>query len=272
MINATEQQTAPPVLIDIGANLGHDSFDHDLNEVMQRAADAGIAQILVTGTSLSSTLKALEICSRFDNLALTAGVHPHEAMHCSADEFKQICELATDSRVKAVGETGLDFNRNYSPHPIQEKLFARQLELACAVNKPVFLHQRDAHSRFHPILKEYRDLLLKGGVVHCFTGTREELFDYLDMDMYIGITGWLCDERRGRHLLPLIKDIPADRLLLETDAPYLLPRSLQPKPASRRNEPAFLVEVLHTVAQCTEKDARQIAAETHNNANRLFGL
>ncbi len=259
-------------LVDIGANLGHDSFDQDLPEVLERAQKAGVEHIIVTGTSLTSTSKALELTDKFAGLSATAGVHPHEAQHCSTEEFEQIARLATDPRVKAVGETGLDFNRDYSPRPLQEKLFARQLELACTLGKPVFLHQRDAHERFHPMLREYRDLLHAGGVVHCFTGTRDELYDYLDMDMYIGITGWICDERRGEHLLPLIKDIPADRLLLETDAPYLLPRSLRPKPANRRNEPARLVEVLNRIALCAEKSADVVAAETRDNAIRLFGL
>jgi len=262
----------PYPLVDIGANLGHDSFDRDLPEVLERAQHAGVEHIIVTGTSLTSTSKALELTEKFAGLSATAGVHPHEALHCSYEEWEQIARLATDSRIKAVGETGLDFNRDYSPRPLQEKLFARQLELACTLGKPVFLHQRDAHERFHPILKEYRDQLHGGGVVHCFTGTREELYDYLDMDMYIGITGWICDERRGKHLLPLIKEIPADRLLLETDAPYLLPRSLRPKPTSRRNEPAWLLEVLNTVARCAERPVAVIAAETHANAVRLFGL
>ena len=259
-------------LVDIGANLGHNSFDQDLSEVLERAQQAGIEHIIVTGTSLTSTSKALALTERFTGLSATAGVHPHEAQHCSMEEFSQIAKLATDSRVKAVGETGLDFNRDYSPRPLQEKLFAQQLELACVLQKPVFLHQRDAHERFYPMLKEYRDQLQAGGVVHCFTGTKEELYDYLDMDMYIGITGWICDERRGKHLLPLIRDIPADRLLLETDAPYLLPRSLKPKPASRRNEPAWLVEVLETVARCAEKPGALIAEQTRANAIRLFAL
>jgi TatD DNase family protein len=259
-------------LVDIGANLGHDSFDPDLPAVVERARLAGIAHIIVTGTTLASTSKALRLTEQFTGLSATAGVHPHEAQHSSAEEFEQIKMLATHPAVKAVGETGLDFNRDYSPRPVQEKIFTRQLELASTLNKPVFLHQRDAHQRFYPILKEYRDLLPANGVVHCFTGSREELYAYLDMDMYIGITGWICDERRGSHLLPLIKDIPADRLLLETDAPYLLPRSLKPKPASRRNEPAWLVEVLDTVARCSEKSPALIAEQTSANAVRLFGL
>ena len=173
--------------------------------------------------------------------------------------------------VVAIGETGLDFNRDFSPRPLQERAFAEQLELACHCKLPVFLHQRDAHARFLPILREQRDRL-KGGVVHCFTGTREELYDYLDLDMYIGVTGWICDERRGRELQELVREIPHERLLLETDAPYLLPRNMQPRPRGRRNEPAWLVWVLRMVAACREEAEDVLARQTTANARRCFGI
>ncbi|MDO9478442.1 MAG: TatD family hydrolase [Pseudohongiella sp.] len=258
-------------LIDIGANLGHESFDHDLPEVIQRAVAAGIVHQLVTGTTLAASQKALDLCQQFANLSATAGIHPHEAAHADADTLKGIRALLNNPLVRAVGETGLDFNRDYSPRPDQERVFTEHLLMAVEIGKPVFLHQRDAHSRFYPILKEFRDQLC-GGVVHCFTDEKTALYDYLDMDMYIGITGWICDERRGQHLLELVKDIPHDRLLLETDAPYLLPRSLRPKPKSRRNEPAWLTEVLNTVARYTERSPAAIAEETTANARRLFGI
>ncbi|MBC53584.1 MAG: hydrolase TatD [Gammaproteobacteria bacterium] len=258
-------------LIDIGANLGHESFAHDLAEVLQRAREAGLVHHLVTGTTLPASVHALEICTRYPNLSCTAGIHPHEAAHADAEVLAGIRALLSEPQVKAVGETGLDFNRDFSPRPAQENVFNEHLAMAAATGKPVFLHQRDAHERFLPILKDHRDAL-SGGVVHCFTDSRQALFDYLDLDMYIGITGWICDERRGRHLHDLVASIPADRLLLETDAPYLLPRSLRPKPKTRRNEPAWLTEVLATVAHCCERPAADLAAETSANAIRLFKL
>lgn len=260
-------------LIDIGANLGHDSFAHDLDLVIQRAWDVGIVHMIVTGTSLHATQRALAIARQHpERLSSTAGIHPHEAATCNAEVFTQISALAQLETVIAVGETGLDFNRDFSPRPIQEKVFEQQLQLACEIDKPVFLHQRDAHSRFQPILKNFRDQLAGGGVVHCFTGEREELHDYLDLDMYIGITGWICDERRGHHLLEMLPDIPPERLLLETDAPYLLPRTLRPRPKSRRNEPCFLTEVLRTVAVATGQTEREVALTCTANARRLFRL
>ncbi len=264
---------APPSLIDIGANLGHESFAQDLDAVLERARAAGLEHLIVTGTSPQASERAIEIALRYPELlSATSGVHPHEAQHCHADEFAHITALAKQDIVCAVGETGLDFNRDYSPRDAQESVFEKHLELACEINKPMFLHQRDAHDRFLPMLKNFRDALKCGGVVHCFTGEKNELFDYLDLDMYVGITGWICDERRGSHLLEFVKNIPANRLLIETDAPYLLPRSLRPKPKSRRNEPSYLTEVLTTLAQAVGRSPGQLAAETTANAKALFQL
>ncbi|MDY6983652.1 MAG: TatD family hydrolase, partial [Pseudomonadota bacterium] len=186
------------------------------------------------------------------------------------DTSAQLHRILQQPQVVAVGETGLDFFRDFSPRDLQEQAFAEQLELGVLTQLPVFLHQRDAHERFIGILKEQRDKLTRG-VVHCFTGTRDELHAYLDLDMYIGITGWICDERRGLELQQIVKDIPADRLLLETDAPYLMPRNIQPKPSGRRNEPAHLVWVLDMVARCTGRDAVDIAETTTRNAKVFFG-
>jgi TatD DNase family protein len=262
-----------PSLIDIGANLGHQSFDLDLSHVIARAKAVGIHCLLVTGTDLESTQKALRLAQRYPSfLYATAGIHPHEAQSCTDEDFAVISALSQEELIKAIGETGLDFNRDYSPRPVQETVFEKHLQLACTVGKTVFLHQRDAHQRFLPILKTYRDDLHAGGVVHCFTGEKRELYDYLDMDMHIGITGWICDERRGQHLLEFLHDIPADRLLLETDAPYLLPRTLRPKPKSRRNEPCNIREVLKMAALATGRSETLIAHQTSENARRLFKL
>src|SRR5262249_21443421 len=178
-------------------------------------------------------------------------------------------QLAQQPRVVAVGECGLDFNRNYSPHPAQEECFEAQIELALSLHKPLFLHSRDAHPRFHDILKRHK---VKNAVAHCFTGEREELRAYLDLGLFIGITGWICDERRGRHLLELVREIPRERLLLETDSPYLTPRDLRPQPRARRNEPAFLPHILRTVARALGRPAEEVAAETTRNAQALFGI
>ena len=251
-------------MIDIGANLTHSAFASDLDDVIARARQAGVQTIIVTGTTVEDSHQAEKL-----GLPFTAGVHPHHAKDFDADAIAALRDLATHPRCVAVGECGLDFNRNYSPHPDQEKCFVAQLELGLSLGKPLFLHSRDAHPRFADILRHHE---VKKAVAHCFTGKRDELRAYLDLGLYIGITGWICDERRGRHLLELVKEIPRDRLLLETDSPYLTPRDMKPQPKARRNEPAFLAHIARTVARALGRAADEVAEETARNARMLFGL
>lgn len=258
-------------LVDIGANLSHESFSHDLAEVVASAQAVGIAHIIVTGTDRDSNEAALKLSrERPEVFSCTAGFHPHVSDGFDSDALASIRSLAAHDEVVAIGETGLDFNRNFSSRESQLKAFEAQLQLAAEVGKPLFLHQRDAHDEFVALLRRYRDQI-SGGVVHCFTDNRQALEDYLELDMYIGITGWVCDERRGRELQDLVSLIPADRILIETDAPYLLPRTIVPKPKSRRNEPKYLIEVLNTLAECCARPQQQLARETAENAVRLFG-
>jgi TatD DNase family protein len=251
-------------VIDIGANLTHPAFRDDLDAVLARARQAGVETIVVTGTTVEDSRQASAL-----GLPFTVGVHPHHARDCGPETIPQLKSLAGNPHCVAIGECGLDFNRNYSPHPDQEKWFVAQLELGLSLAKPLFLHSRDAHPRFAEILKSHG---VKRAVAHCFTGEREELRAYLDLGLYIGITGWICDERRGKHLLELVKEIPRDKLLLETDAPYLTPRDMKPQPKARRNEPAFLVHIANAVARTLGRSAEEIAEETTRNARMLFGL
>lgn len=257
-------------LVDIGANLTHPAFHGDLPEVLARARKAGVTAIVVTGTSVAESLNALKT-SNADSQMLhaTAGVHPHHARECDDSTIAALRVLAQQPRVVAIGECGLDFNRNYSPHPDQEKWFAAQVELACELRKPLFLHSRDAKEKFIEVIRRFKTL--PPAVAHCFTGTREELHAYLDLGLYIGVTGWICDERRGAHLLELVREIPADRLMLETDSPYLTPRDLRPQPRARRNEPAHLPHILRAVARALGKPAERVAEETTRNARAFFG-
>lgn len=259
-------------LIDIGANLSHESFRDDFDAVVERAKQAKIEKLILTGTNIASNQRAIDLCQLYpEYLYSTVGLHPHEASSYSDEVNSELREQAKHSCVKSLGETGLDYNRNYSAPKEQEHAFAEQLALAVELKLPLFLHQRDAHDRFLPILRDYREQLGKV-VVHCFTGTKNELYDYLDMDLYIGITGWVCDERRGYSLHPLLKEIPDNRLMLETDAPYLMPRNIIPKPNTRRNEPANLPYVLAKVSECLEKHPESIAKQTSINARDFFAL
>lgn len=262
-------------LIDIGVNLTHASFARDRAAFLDRAEAAGVTQMVLTGTSPADSEAALALCREFDpqgcRLFATAGLHPHQASEWSADSARQLRALLAEAPVRAVGECGLDFNRDFSPRPLQEKALEAQLALAAELRLPVFLHERDASERLLAILKDYRDHLT-GAVVHCFTGERDALFAYLDMDLHIGITGWICDERRGTHLHPLVGNIAEGRLMLESDAPYLLPRSLRPKPKNGRNEPAFLPEVLREVALHRGESTEHTAAHTTATARAFFQL
>ena len=255
-------------MIDIGANLTHSSFHDDLDAVIARAKAAGVSTIVVTGTTVLESQIAAEIAERFD-LYATAGVHPHHARDCGPQTIAELRRLAQHPRMVAIGECGLDFNRNYSPHPDQEEAFVAQLELGLELGKPLFFHSRDAHPRFADIVRHYRP---PKAVAHCFTGERAELHAYLELGLYIGITGWICDERRGQHLVELVREIPRERLLLETDAPYLTPRDMRPQPKARRNEPAFLPHIAKIVARALDRPVEELAVETARNAQVLFGI
>ena len=259
-------------LVDIGANLTHESFGHDLAAVLARAQAAGVAQIVVTGASAEGARAALELARAHPGiLYATAGVHPHHATDYTAETEELLDTLLREPEVRAGGETGLDYFRDYSPRAAQRFAFERQIELAIAARKPLFLHQRDAHEDFIAIVRAARDRIGRA-VVHCFTGDRRELHDCLDLDLHIGITGWICDERRGQHLRELVREIPAGRLMLETDAPYLLPRNLAPKPSHRRNEPCFLPHIAAAVARDRGESLEQLAAHASATARAFFDL
>lgn len=259
-------------LIDIGINLTHDSYDADRGEVLARAQLAGVVQMVVTGASRDSTRKALALAQAHPgDLFSTAGVHPHHATELTGELIEELGELARDPRIVAVGECGLDYFRDFSPREAQRRAFERQLELAARVGKPVFLHERDAHEDFLAILREHLPRLT-GAVAHCFTGTRPQLAAYLEAGLSIGITGWVCDERRGSHLPALLGMIPAGRLLVETDGPYLLPRDLVPKPASRRNEPAYLPHIVAAIARARGEPLAVTAQHTTEAARNFFRL
>ncbi|HVI59496.1 MAG TPA: TatD family hydrolase [Luteimonas sp.] len=259
-------------LIDIGANLTHDSFDHDRDAVLQRAREAGVARLVVTGASREHSPKALALAQAHPGvLFATAGVHPHHATEYTDECDAEMRALLAHDEVVAVGECGLDYFRDFSPRPAQRKAFERQLQLAAETGKPLFLHQRDAHVDFMAMMKDFGGRI-GPAVVHCFTGTREELFDYLDNDWHVGITGWLCDERRGTHLRELVKSIPADRLMVETDAPYLLPRTARPQPSHRRNEPMYLAHIVEELARDRGEAVADAAAATTAAAQAFFRL
>jgi TatD DNase family protein len=259
-------------LIDIGVNLAHESFAADRAEVIARARTAGVAAMIVTGSTLADSASAAQLCREYPGLLrATAGVHPHHATTLQAGDAPRLAELLADPMSVAAGECGLDYYRNYSPPAEQRRAFELQLALAGQHGRPLYLHQRDAHVDFLAMLRAHPGTASRA-VLHCFTDGIAELEDCLAAGLCIGVTGWVCDERRGAALREALPRIPDDRLLLETDSPYLLPRTIQPKPAHRRNEPMYLPVVLAEVARCRGQAPAEVAAITTGNACRFFGL
>lgn len=263
--------TAPDALVDIGANLTHESFARDCDAVIARARAANVSTLILTGTDREHTEQAVELARRTPGLYATAGIHPHDASRWHESLRHAMRELHRQPQVVAVGECGLDFNRNFSTPASQERAFEAQLELAVESGLPLFIHERDAGQRMLEMLRAWRDDITEA-VIHCFTGERETLYGYLELDLHIGLTGWLCDERRGHHLRELVRDIPLERLMVETDCPYLLPRNLPAKLKGRRHEPALLPWIVREIAYWRGNDEREIARATTATARRFFRL
>lgn len=259
-------------IIDIGINLMHRQFDRDREEVILKAENNSVTPLIITGTSVRDSIKAANYAGGYSGkLYSTAGVHPHDAKNCNSKTVKELERLAKQPQVVAIGECGLDYDRDFSPREVQRKWFEEQICLAEALDMPLFLHERSAFCDFKDILERHKDICKKA-VVHCFTGSGAELQAYLRLGCSIGITGWICDERRGQHLRSLIKLIPIDRLMIETDGPFLLPRNMTGQPQDRRNEPSFLQHIVKDIAKCLGKDVEQVARATFENTKQFFQI
>ncbi|GHA19984.1 3'-5' ssDNA/RNA exonuclease TatD [Oceanisphaera arctica] len=259
-------------MIDIGVNLTNSQFDKDRDQVIIRAKAAGISALVLTGTNLEESRAVADYAATEPGFCYaTAGIHPHDAKTFDGQSLSVLRALAAQPQVVAIGECGLDYNRDFSPRPQQDAVFEAQLELAAELQLPVFMHCRDAHDRFLDILRPWRSRL-PAAVLHCFTGSEAELRGCLALDLHIGITGWICDERRGQELQRLVSLIPDHRLMIETDSPYLLPRDLSPKPSSRRNEPAYLPHIARRIVACRGDDPDALAAATTATSRAFFRI
>ncbi|WP_087024703.1 3'-5' ssDNA/RNA exonuclease TatD [Thaumasiovibrio subtropicus] len=259
-------------MIDIGVNLTNSRFDKDRDQVVANAVAAGVSHLVLTGTNIEESQAAAQMCQQWPEVCIsTAGVHPHDAKSVEDLHLGEIRALAALPQVRAIGECGLDFNRDFSPRPQQEAVFEAQLAIAAELKLPVFMHCRDAFERFFAILSPWRDKL-PAAVLHCFTGNRTELQQCLALDLHLGVTGWVCDERRGTELRELVSEIPAQRLMIETDCPYLLPRDLRPKPKSSRNEPKYLPHIAGVIAQCRGEDPQILLNQVNATSRAFFGL
>lgn len=257
-------------LTDICCNLTHESFDRDRDQVLSRARKANVTRFLLAGCDLAESRACIALAEQHEDCWAAIGVHPHYALSWPEDGAEQLRELSRHPKVIALGECGLDYFRDLSPRPLQREVFAKQLVLARQLRRPLLLHCRDAKDDFLSILDAHRPL--PNTVLHCFTEDEEMLHACLERDLYIGFTGWFCDERRGTHLQRLAQLVPADRLMLETDAPYLLPRTLKPKPGTRRNEPMWLRHIAEQIAEVRGESLEELARLTSECAQKCFGF
>ncbi|MBE4950742.1 TatD family hydrolase [Chryseobacterium culicis] len=257
--------------IDIGINLTNKQFYNEHEEIISRALDHGIEHMILTGTSIRGSRESAEIAEEYPEILFsTAGIHPHDAKSFNEQSISELRKLLKQDHVVSVGECGLDFDRDFSPRPIQEKCYQAQLELSVEVNKPLFLHERSAFKRFNEITDDYLSQLPEA-VIHCFTGTLNEAKTYLDKGFYLGFTGAISDEKRFKHLEDVIKYVPLDRMMIETDAPFMLPKNM-PGRQNRRNEPSFLPYVAQTIAHLKKISISEVADETTETARNFFRL
>ena len=258
-------------LIDIGANLLDKKLFQNIDTIIQNCKSNNIEKIIITSSHINDTREAIEFMQKEpDMFFTTVGFHPHNAKDYEDQYYDEMNNLCKFPQVKAIGECGLDYRRNYSNPVDQIYCFRRHLDLACINNLPMFLHEREAHNDFLMLLKEYIHKI-ENVVVHCFTGTKKDLKNYLDLGCYIGITGWVTDPKRGMHLHDIIKYIPADKLMIETDSPYLLPFNY-PIKNKKYNEPCNLIYILDAISQILKKDKTVLANEIYTNTNNFFNL
>lgn len=254
-------------MFDIGVNLDQPSYLEDLDQFRKDYMESGVQGIVCIASHLDEAKSILELCVPYEDMYVTLGCHPHHAKTWSPTHYSELVALFhSNKNAIAVGETGLDFNRNYSTPEEQINAFEQQLLLAKEVAKPLYLHERDATEIMLKMLNNAN--LDYGGVIHCFTGDTETMKKYLDLGLFVGITGWLLDERRNQSLQAAVKELPLDRLLLETDAPYLTPRNIRPRP--KRNHPKYLPWIAEEIARIKELDVNEIIDAANQNTKRLF--
>jgi TatD DNase family protein len=256
-------------LFDSHCHIDDKAFAKDLDAVLERAGRAGVARMMCAGVTPETSRKAVSLAEKNSGIVAAVGIHPHDVRHSTEADLDHLVALSRTPQVVAWGEIGLDFNRMYSPRKAQERWFIRQLETAADLDLPVIFHERDSGGRFLDILSRHPSRHHRG-VVHCFSGTAAELARYIDMGLYIGITGIVTMPDRGRDLRRMIPGIPADRLLIETDAPYLTP--VPENRRHRRNEPAFVRSVMLKLAEVRREDPQKLADQLWQNTCRLYGL
>jgi len=257
-------------IFDSHCHLNLNTYKKDLRAVIHRAHAADVTGMMIVGITVEESRQAIAIAKKFPGCYASVGMHPHDASACTEEDLQILKELAQAPVVKAWGEAGLDFNRMHSPRDVQEKWFIRQLETADELELPLIFHERDSEGRFLEILSAHYGSQQRLGVVHCFSGSAAEMTAYLKMGFYIGITGILTMKTRGETLRSLIGQIPLDRMVIETDAPFLTPAP--DKNHTRRNEPVFVRTVLYKLAEVLDRDPEALADTLWENTCQLYQI
>ena len=258
-------------IIDIGANLTHPDLYPNIKKIIQHMSDANVTHAIIISSTLNDAHKAISIAEQFPGkFYTTVGFHPHNAKEFNHTDIKDIKALLQNKFIVAIGECGLDYYRLYSEKKDQIFCFENHINLAIDSQTPLFLHERNAHNDFYTILSS-ASTKLKKFVVHCFTGDKNILKKYLDLGSYIGITGWITDKARGSHLHEIIQYIPSDRLMIETDCPYLIPHNIE-KNVGKINYPHYLPYVASFVAKCLNKELDLVRQSTYKTTKEFFSI
>jgi len=253
------------MLIDSHAHLEMGEFDHDRDDVLERARQAGVGMIITVGTNLEDCHKAVSLSEQYREVYAAVGIHPHDVQGIDGKTYQTLKTLALRDKVVAFGEIGLDFYRNRSPREMQIRRFGEQLEIACELQLPVIIHDRDAHEETMRMLKAGKRE--QGGVIHCFSGDTVMAGQCLDMGFYISIPGPVTYPKATR-ITEVVRYVPMERILVETDCPFLTP---QPHRGSR-NEPAYVVHTADKVAEIKKISREDVERITSENAKTLFGI
>ncbi|MBI2287749.1 MAG: TatD family hydrolase [Chloroflexi bacterium] len=258
------------IIVDTHAHLDMDAFAKDRPEAIARALKAGVAMMITVGTSLESSKKAIELAEKYPEILATVGIHPHDVAGVDKTYIARLAEIASHPRVVAIGEVGLDFYRNYSPHEAQLQALKWQLDLAAKLQLPVIIHCRQAEKDMLKLLHDWVSSRKSPqeespGVIHCFSGNSDTAHQYLDMGFYLSLGAYIgyTASQSWHHV---IREIPADRLLVETDCPFLPPPSYR----GQRNEPSYIPLTVETLARIRDESPEMVARETTQNAQRLF--
>lgn len=254
------------MLIDSHVHLDDRRFNADRDMLIKSLQDNGVELVINIGADLKTSISSLELAKKYDNIYAAVGVHPHSAKEVTEETLDKLKEMAKEDKVVAIGEIGLDFYYDNSPRDIQRKWFKEQLELAKEVNLPVVIHSRDATQETFDTIKESQDGNLRG-VLHCFSGSPEMAEEYIKLGFYISLGGPVTF-KNARVVREVAKAIPLDKLLIETDCPYLTPEPYRGK----RNEPMFVKYVAEKIAEVKGISFEEVVRATNRNTKELFGI